>query len=398
MLQVFSSPTTLTLQTLLLLQRYEWHRGDHMSAWLICALATRLAHAFQLNLEIQVLGKDFPRKVSTTVEETRRRLIWSCFVMESYIEGGRRPLSTLDSGVIEVRLPCDENSFRMGLNTDMPTLASIANATATVLPQSKEEIHIGISSLLVRISVLRKQILQYTLSYHPRNIGRIPPKAPWEADAPFYGYENDLQQCRTVLPENFGFNIESMYRHHSELVSFVTYHCIFHGSYCDLYRIGSSLTASFLAGTSLRELPAYFVDHCRRGRLQHAFAISKIISESMPHHKAEYDPIVTICGCLALRILVIERRQDDSIFLGLSNDDVARNLGSIIRCAKRTAQRSEPIRNLVSIARLILGLMLKCSRSWLFSLLRMRKVSISTYPLFRSIVPALAPFCRHLTV
>ncbi|CAM1501240.1 Fc.00g104020.m01.CDS01 [Cosmosporella sp. VM-42] len=50
-LYVFSSISTTNLLALLLLQKYEWHRGAHLSTWFLSGLVFRLAHALQLHLE-----------------------------------------------------------------------------------------------------------------------------------------------------------------------------------------------------------------------------------------------------------------------------------------------------------------------------------------------------------
>lgn len=189
MLEIFSPPSTTTLQALLLLQRFEWHRASHVAAWFLSGLAVRLAHGLQLNLEIaQSAGGNGNsngdsregRTVPVTVREARRRLIWSCFVMESLIENGRRPLSSMDAGAIEVRLPCNEQAFQLGLETGMPTLNSLTTkehqqppeAPLPLLPApsaSVVESRLGISTYLVQLAAMRRAILDYTMPYHPRN-------------------------------------------------------------------------------------------------------------------------------------------------------------------------------------------------------------------------------------
>ena len=337
---IFPPPSTTTLQALLLLQRYEWHRASHISAWFIAGLAIRLAHGLQLNIEVpdQV-------RVPATVKETRRRLMWSCLVMESMIDAGRKPLSGLNVSSIEVKVPCNERSFQLSLETNMPDSDHIlghASASETSRP--------GISAFLVKLAILRRDILDYTLPYHPRNCGHIPSTSPWAPDAPFSDHEHKLEQWRSCLPDDLKFTAQVMYRRRSQLATLVTLHCLFHGCYCDLYRVGSYLTArrrSSFDESIPAAVPSSFLTACRRGRLQHAFKICEIISDSMEHKVIGHDPVVGISAALAIRVLVVERQPDDSVTLGVSDEMLYPYLDAAVECAKGIAVRSMPIRELV---------------------------------------------------
>lgn len=367
MRDIFSPPSTTTLQALLLLQRLEWHRGGHVAAWFISGLAIRLAHGLQMNLEIAGGGPATDaRVVPVTLRETRRRLTWSCFVMESMIENGRSPLASLDVASIEVRLPCTERSFRLGLEANVAGLEDLsARSRGQCRDQSRahsqmqgvvaggEASRLGISAFLVKLAVLRREILDYTLPYHPRNNGHIPPTAPWVPGSPFFEYEEKLEQWKSCLPEDLQFTPDVLYRRQEQLVSFVTLHCLFHGCYCDLYRIGSYITSLHRAscsgsGVDFPAPSAAFLVACRRGRVQHAFAICKVISESMKHHPSGHDPVVGIGASLAMRVLIIERQHEEDGVLGLTDETVYESLHAAVQCAKEIAQRSVPIRELVS--------------------------------------------------
>lgn len=349
MAEIFAPPSMITLQALLLLQRYEWHRAAHVNAWFISGLAVRLAHGLQLNIEISD-----DARVPVTPRELRRRLLWSCFVMESMIEAGRTPMSGLDVSSIEVKLPCDEQSFQLGIETDMPTLDALVDTKVNQLDRVSKtttESRPGISAFLVQLAELRRSILRYTRDYHPRNRDHMPPTRPWDSESPFRDHEAKLDEWNRYLPEELRFTPDVMYRRRPWLSSFVTLHCLFHGCYCDLYRIGSHVVASHRLSAPPMPLPAHaepFLAHCRRGRLQHAFAICNVISEILNHQPSGHDPVVAICISLAIRVLVIERQADDSAALGLTDEIVHAKLNTAVKCAKEIVPRSAPIRELVS--------------------------------------------------
>lgn len=348
MADMFSQPSIMTLQTLLLLQRYEWHRNSDMSAWLLSALVIRLAYALQLNLEMPEERNGVPVNVPTAVRETRRRLIWSCFIMESYIEAGRSPLGALNMSSIGARLPCDDYSFRLGLETEMPTLDAVSGTTGIPQPFVANRASLGIPAFYIRVAALRKRILQYTFLYHPRNQGRLPSNMPWDAESPFYYLLRELDECESEIPEDLKFNLNVLYRRRSELIGFVALHCTLSACYCELFRVGASIIASCAMDQSWIAPPQIFLEFCRLGRFRRAFAISTVISESTPHHKAEFDPLVAICACLALRVLAVERQPGDSNDIGATEDAISTKIIAMVQCAKRTARQSKLIRKLVS--------------------------------------------------
>lgn len=348
MKEIFCPPSMATLQTLLLLQRYEWHRAAHVNAWFLSGLAIRLAHGLQLNLEISD-----DARLPVIPRELRRRLLWSCFVMESMIEAGRTPLSGLDVSSIEVKLPCDERSFQLGIETDMPTLDSLLdiNTIGNLTPQSRP----GISAFLVQLAGLRRDILRYTLSYHPRNKERIPQTQPWDTGSLFMEYEAQLSQWDRNLPEELRFTTDAIYRRRPQLVSFMTLHCLFHGCYCDLYWIGSLIVScqQLRRSTPPPTQAEPFLANCRRGRLQHALEICNVISEILNHQPSGHDPMVAMCISLAIRVLSVERHPDDSAALGLTDEIVHTKLDAAVKCAKDIVPRSVPIRQLVSTTHIV---------------------------------------------
>jgi hypothetical protein len=354
MSDIFSLPSIKQMQILVLLQRYEWNRGAHISAWIFSSLAVRLAHILRLNIEIQANHKG--GKPPVIALETRRRLMWSCLIIESMREGiNVRPLSGLDTSSIEVNLPCDERSYQCGQVPDSQDLGGLCNvATGTQFlteAVSSETSALGISAWVIRVMVLRMQITKYTAPYHPQNKDHIPCEAVWEPGMPFYRFQRELDGWLASLPLDLQYNLNTLHRHGSQMVMFLNLHCIFHAAYCDLFRLGAFLTATQTSpGWSALHLapPEPFLQHCRRGRLRHAFEITKAISETTRFHVHEPDPFVAMCACLAIRVLVIEHRRDDSDYLNLTDDDIRRGVDAAVKCAKRTARWSKPVLEIAS--------------------------------------------------
>jgi hypothetical protein len=375
LLDAFLPPTQTTLQTFILLQRYEWHRGSHMSAWITSSIAVRLTHALQLNLELpsqhqqrqqqrQKTGDghdgDYSHHsvlVSVTVREMRRRTLWACFVMESLMESGRNPFSGLDLSSIETRLPCDENSFQLGIEQHELPLGqeAISEELASILNLPSFRGRPDIPAYLARLAVLRLLILQYTAPYHPRNRGRIPEALPWkleEESNPFYQFEAELVRWSAAFAENLRFSTDNLYRRQPDgVIGFVTFHCMFHGCYCDLYRIGSYITTDLSQrpnSTPFVGVPESFIQRCRAGRFQNAMAIAGIIDTALPHLRAEHDPFIAISACLAIRILAVESGNGaEGARYQAQGSSIRQLLQTSVKCATQTARWSVPIRKLL---------------------------------------------------
>ncbi|KAK2763693.1 hypothetical protein FQN54_009309 [Arachnomyces sp. PD_36] len=344
-MDIFTRISTANLQTLLLLQRYEWHRGAHIGAWFIAALATRLAQTLQLNDEPSNNRRDGEPALPTTVMETRRRLIWSCFVMDSIPDAGARPLSaSFDPTYIKANLPCSERLYLLGVEAVPNNSSTPGNGTDRVdLPKASP---FGASAFVIKLAILRMRILQYTSAYHPRNKSNLPLDVPWEPGTPFYEYQKQLDSWLAELPKELQQDVGLQDQNNSDLISLLNLHCMFHAAYADLWRIGSFVLANSRnhdLPTPFPNPPKEFLQHCKRGRFDNALGITGIAAKCLAHLTLEPDPFIAICGCLAVRVLVIERRPDDNNYLSLTDDDIRNRIDTVIRCVKKTARWSRPV-------------------------------------------------------
>lgn len=267
------------------------------------------------------------------------------------MESGRNPFTGLDLSSIEVKLPRDEQSFQLGIDYETPVLpAASPLSPGSLLDLPVHQGRPDVPAYLVRLAVLRMLILQYLAPYHPRNGIHIPENAPWESISSFHIFEQELSTWSAAFPADLRFSTDNLYRRQPHIVGFLTFHCMFHGCYCDLFRIGSYITTSNvkLASTSpFSHAPNAFLNRCRQGRVEHAIAITNIIALAMKHLTTEHDPFMAISACLTIRILAIERQPEDSGLLGNSVEELRARLRPAVQCAKKTAQWSAPIRKLL---------------------------------------------------
>lgn len=370
-LDVFARISTTNLQTLLLLQRYEWHRGVHLGAFFLSGLAYRLAHALQLHLEpTDVCASDQKLKLPPSVVETRRRLIWSCYVMDSVPDAhqsGTRPLqSVLDPALIRSRLPCDEVQYERG-EADKDKSKDGGN---------DKDSRPSISAYLIRMVMLRQRILTYSGSMRSAAVELEEKSAdnntndntddtpdhrvwPWHDGSAFQALKQQLDGLAANLPAAFQLRSHASVPHHAR-TAFYTLHTMFHAAYTDLLRIGTFVARHMPPGRTRKGSvvpPPAFVHACKVEQLKHACGIAHVVAQCLQSLPSEHDPFVAICSCLAIRILVMERWKEgrDEPAVGadakevLSLDDarVKDGMAACLACAKRTARWSMPIRKLL---------------------------------------------------
>lgn len=365
---IFSRASTTNLQTLLLLQRYEWHRGSHLSAYFVAALATRLATALQVEAEPSANRSNAP-PLPVTVMETRRRLIWSCFTMDSVPDGSTRPLrSALDPFSIEARLPCDERSYWLGLDTVTDTFSTIKESGHA----TKELGSSSVASYIIQMAVIRLQVLQYASTFSPKNKELLLPEIPWHFESKFQHHKRQLDDFLVGLPTKFQWNEFSKPNPdawQSTRSPLCTLHVMYHAAYTDLLRVALFLERAQIIlqnkslceenGSCRQPIVGFhqstefraFLQSCRRSRLQHAYAITTIVANSLFTNLSgqDLDPFVSVGACVSIRVLILERGPGDAESLGISEVAIQNALDVATTCAKRTASWSQPMRKMVSL-------------------------------------------------
>jgi hypothetical protein len=114
-LQNLGDLTIPRLQALTLLAFFEFTYHIHSTkALMFLGLAARLAFAKRLNYEDHTL--------SVVEQESRRRLMWSIFVLDKFCSGGVAELTLVSAESLEIRLPTIERAFGFGQRTDTEVL------------------------------------------------------------------------------------------------------------------------------------------------------------------------------------------------------------------------------------------------------------------------------------
>lgn len=149
-LQTVATPSVVLIQILVLVLFQRGRMREIIKAQVLVALAARLAFLLGLNYEIPKLG--------TTSRELRRRLMWSIFTLDKLHSGGLSELSLCRVENIHIQLPCDEQSFTLGIHSKTPSLRAPDPALEG---HDSPNSSMGTMSYLIRLVDVRDRILGY---------------------------------------------------------------------------------------------------------------------------------------------------------------------------------------------------------------------------------------------
>ena len=123
-----------------------------------------MTQALQINLEYNtdILCQNDDTGLTVTEKESRRRLMWSCYVMDALVGSGVDQLTLVDEKDMKIQLPCNDRNFVQQIPCLTETLET-GNClkfmgdyvdNKTILP------NMGMMAYFVRHISIRKKVLR----------------------------------------------------------------------------------------------------------------------------------------------------------------------------------------------------------------------------------------------
>ncbi|KAL4877880.1 fungal-specific transcription factor domain-containing protein [Aspergillus karnatakaensis] len=253
--------------------------GNFTQAFMLGGLTARMAQALQINLEYStdLLGRE--PGLSIIARESRRRLMWSCFVTDALLGSGVDQLMLIDERDIKIQLPCNERRFLQEAPCVTRTLTGnvLGFLRPEIIPTDPNE-NMGIMAYFIQHIRIRKQVLRY-IKHLDTAI------SPWLPNSEFAILDRACQEWHESLPENLRFTTSTIYmrKASSQLSALVLLHCSHHQTLCDLYRLGAP--ALFKLRSAI-EFPSEQTEYLRKMRsdlYQAAKTLATIIGEAERH-------------------------------------------------------------------------------------------------------------------
>ncbi|KAJ5815774.1 hypothetical protein N7474_007551, partial [Penicillium riverlandense] len=207
-LEAIDTVTIENLMAAVLLHDYAVRMGNFANAFMLSGLITRMTQALQINLEYNtdLLCQDAETGPSATDKESRRRLMWSCYVMDALVGSGVDQLTLVEERDMKIQLPCNERNFLQ----QRPCLTETLEPgnwlkfipgeldTDTILP------NMGIMAYFIRHISIRKRVLRYI-----KHLGDA--KVPWDPDSEFAKLDADCRAWYESLPASLQFMPDAIY-------------------------------------------------------------------------------------------------------------------------------------------------------------------------------------------
>lgn len=219
------------LKVLVLLHDHDARLGNYAGSFLLTGLIVRMAHALQIHKESKE-EPNVPNYVSLL--ESRRRLMWACYMVDVWAGSGVDQLTILNERDIKLQLPCNERQFLLQIPHVTETLqpGEVLEHLSTVDIPVQPRDNMGMSAYFVRIAYIWKRVLRFV-----KHLDEVQP--PWVPDTEFTRLNKEIEQWKNSHPSWLSFSSDNIYirRESSQLGALFLVHCMYHHVLCDLHRI-----------------------------------------------------------------------------------------------------------------------------------------------------------------
>ncbi|KAI5361261.1 hypothetical protein Slin15195_G123740 [Septoria linicola] len=270
------------LMAAILLHDYEIRMGNYSNAFMLSAITARMAQALQINLEhsTDVLCREPGSGPSASVKESRRRLMWSCYITDALVGSGIDQLTLIDEADIKIQLPCNERNFVLEEPCITETLEEgqmLKFLPPELLPSYPQD-SMGMTAFYLRHIATRRKVLRYLKHLDSA-------KPPWYPDSEFAQLDAELRHWYNTLPANLQFTPATLYirQETSQVGALCALHYAYHQTMCDLYRVGTpglyKLRSAFSYGPEQQD----FHRHLQLTLFGHARSLATIMAEALRH-------------------------------------------------------------------------------------------------------------------
>jgi hypothetical protein len=284
------------LMCIVLLYEHAARVGEHRLCFMLSGLASRYSQALSLNLEYDHDVLSTTSLLSPVERESRRRLMWACYIIDTMVACGLNHLQAIDTTTIQIQLPCDEKYYlyKTARHTAKVPICFDAEADREIVISTENQ---DTHAFLLRLFLIRERILRYIND-------RIDEEYPWRLTSSLA----DLEHWKESLPAELQLNSDVIVirKEQSMLSALVSLHVQYHQINCLLYRCTiPSMLFPARAQTGLsRKASVDFLSESRRGWFDHACAMSTIFEVALEQRPASMtDPAI---GFSAYNAIIIK--------------------------------------------------------------------------------------------
>ena len=301
-----------------LLHDYEMRMGNFGTVFMLSALTARMAQALQINLEhsTDILCREPGNSPDASTKESRRRLMWCCYISDSLVGSGVDQLTLIRDTDIKIQLPCNERNFLLQTACVTEVLEPgqfLKFLEPNLLPSNPGD-NMGIRAYFVRYIATRRKVLRWVQSrlltllylrlFFIRYIKRLDTAMlPWLPESEFAQLDGESRAWYSSLPPSLQFTPTAMYirKETSQLGALFSLHYMYHLTMCDLYRISAPRLYKLRHAFDFPPEQIRFLTHLQAELFVHARSVASITAEAArhgPHALADsWIPTITYDAC-----------------------------------------------------------------------------------------------------
>ncbi|KAL1902651.1 hypothetical protein Sste5346_001093 [Sporothrix stenoceras] len=299
------TPDVESLMTEMLVHEYYLRSGEYAKAFMLSGVVARHVQVLQLNLEHDC---DLPSQqrrstssasssvsgggtISWSTKESRRRLVWCCFLQDAFMECGIDQLRFVNPADIQVQLPCTEELFvrNKPCVTEMLTpgrLLPFVDPATTGTPSAGAS-NLDLRAFYIRAMAIRAKVLKY--------VKHLRGDVPWSTDSResrFASLDRELRALEASVPDELRMTPENtcVFRWSGwsgagggsgRLGLYFGLHILLAQTFNDLYRVGvANLVFPHHATQWIRaHAPLDFLVRCHHMCSNKAIVIAKLLEE-----------------------------------------------------------------------------------------------------------------------
>jgi len=294
----YESPNITILTCSLIMGLHEFGTCQGGRSWALGGQAFRMAFALQLHkdLEYDPMSRNGQTQLSFIDREIRRRIMWSCFIMDRFISSGSERPMCIEEAAINIPLPVKERYFQL----DMPVVAETLHGN--ILPGHVAEDHpdnvdarenIGVAAFMIRAIALWGRIAPYA-NQGGKERDPFPLSSP---DGTYMKLATEAEDFQSKLTDSLLYTPDNLALHnnHNTANQFLLLHLIIQQNMLALHLVA-------LASDADEEV--HFLETARKKAFAAANRISAILKDAEGARYAITAPFAAYCAFSSTVLLI----------------------------------------------------------------------------------------------
>ncbi len=289
----YDEPDITLITAMLLLGLHEFGTCEGGRSWASAGVSFRMAYALRLHQDLETdPSRAKLKKLSVTEKEIRRRVMWSCYLMDRFNSSGTEMPTFINEEHLNIKLPIREHLFQLELGGPTEQLDGFMGPS----PPSRDQVissdpvdNMGVAAHMIRVVALWGRVVQYlNLGGKEKDRHRI-----WSPQSRFADLQRQAEEWSRSLPSRLQYTPSNLQIHASEKMAnqFLFMHIVIHQVRLYMSRFGIPSASN---GFFLKDAPAPFREHLLHTALESASQISSIIKDSTAYRLVA--PFVGYCA------------------------------------------------------------------------------------------------------